>query len=231
MLSRLWIIVIFILIFAAMLFAYSKYFIEPTYTATTTMYVYVEDPQTGAITYYDPTAAQKLVDSALIILKSDTVLAKVAKQSELNYTPTQIKKMISVSRLQETEFFTVSVTTNNPQHAKIIADAIGSIAPDEILRFYKTGTVEVLDQSVLPVSPSGPNTSQNTLVGGLIGFAIAILLIFIIEMFSTTIKTEQDLIDTFNLPVLGSIPEFDASSNKTAKKRRGSNRYGYYYSK
>lgn len=227
LLRRLWLIILMMVLVGAMVFAYSRYFVDPVYTATTTMYVYVDETSTGA-TYYDPTKAAKLVNSCLVILTSDKVLNQVAQTTDLGYTTDEIYKMISVKPKEETEFFTVNVSNKIPQHAKKIADALGEIAPDEILRFYKTGTVEVLDQSSLPEEPSSPNIQQNTIIGALIGVALAMMLIFIIEMFSTSIKTEQDLIDNFNLPVLGSIPEFE--NTVKSKKSKHSRRYGYHYS-
>ena len=224
LLRRLWLIIIIVLFLGTMVFAYSKYFIQATYTATTTMYVKIED-STG--TYQEYTNASKLVDSCLVILQSNTVLNQVAEQTGLTYTTQEIYDMISVTPKVNTAFFTVNVTTTKPQDAKIIADALGQIARQEILRIYTTGDAQVLDQSVLPVKPSGPNIQQNIILGCLAGLVLSVLLIFVIEMFSTSIKSEQDLIDNFQLPVLGSIPEFDASPKAKKSKHR---RYGYNYS-
>jgi len=225
LLRRLWLMIIIVLLCGAMIFAYSTYFIQATYTATTTMYVKIED---SASTYQDYTNASKLVDSCLVILQSNTVLNQVAEQTGLNYTTREIYNMISVASVNDTAFFTVNVTTTKPQDAKIIADALGQVAPQEILRIYNTGSAVVLDKSVLPTKPSGPNIQQNTILGCFAGLVLSVLLIFVIEMFSTSIKSEQDLLDNFHLPVLGSIPEFDASPK--AKKSKHNRRYGYNYS-
>lgn len=55
---------------------------------------------------------------------------------------------------EKTEIFTASVTSDSPEDSKIIADAVGKIAPDAISRLKSKATLKIVDYAQLPTTPS-----------------------------------------------------------------------------
>jgi len=212
---RLWLIVLLTVVFGVGTFAISKYMITPQYSATASMYVYNEtNPGSTSITSTDLTTSQKLVQTYIVILSSDSVLDKVVSQLDYKYTTEQIRKMLTASSINDTEAFSISITNTDPEAAQRIVNTIAEIAPDEIIRVVKAGSVEIIDKATLPTRPSSPNVLRNTAVGALIGMALAVTIAILSDMFDTVIHTEDDLTENFTIPVLGIIPTMDGTEDE-----------------
>jgi capsular polysaccharide biosynthesis protein len=231
---RLWLIVAMALLGGVISFAYSQYVVPKKYTSSVTLYVYNQSNlQAQNLTANDFIFSAKLVETYLVILKSNQVLDAVSSRIKLlglDYTASQIRTMIKAAAVSETEVFEVSVSSENKEHAKIIADTIGIVAPPEIIRVVKAGSVEIVDKAVVPQTHSTPNVTQNTIIGIILGIALAAGLAFLLELMNTSIKSKEDLIETYKLPVLTVIPSLHndgASGNKYGYSRYGShNGYG-----
>lgn len=232
LLKRLWLIVTMALVGGLIAFSYSQYVLPKQYTAKVALYVYNEkDGQPNqALNTSDFALSAKLVNTYMVILKSDTVLDIVSSKISrlgLNYTAGELRGMISSNVLEETEVFEVAVSCGNPEHAKIIADAIEQVAPNEIIRVVRAGAVETVDKASLPTKPSSPNVSQNTIIGILIGLVLACGMAFIFELMNTSVKSKEELTEQYKLPVLSVIPNLQSEGSSHSRYGR---RYGYRYS-
>ncbi len=185
------------------------FLVDPVYSATATLYVSSNSGQAGPVlTESGLRLSQQLVDTYIVILKSDSVLNKVAEQTDLGYTANQLRSMISASSTNGTEAFSVTVTNEDPAAAQKIVNTTIDVAPDEIIRVVKAGSVEVIDRAKLPTAPSSPSIPRNTAIGILLGLVLSVAVIVITTLFDTTIHTENDL-EAFNIPILGVIPNLE----------------------
>lgn len=214
LLQRWWIILSALVFGALISFLITYVFIDPIYSAKTTLYVYNRDQRESTITTSDITVSKTLVDTYIIILKSDAVLSDVAQEVGLGYTAAQIRKMITADAVNNTEIFEIVVNNTDPYHAQRIANALVEVGPPEIIRVVQAGQVEVIDHAVLPAAPSSPNVTQNTVIGGLLGIFLAVMGALVYEMLDTRIRSEADLTEQFNVPIIGVIP-FIAENPKT----------------
>ena len=80
----------------------------------------------------------------------------------------------------------------------------------------------------VPSSPYSPDYAKNSLLGGLIGLALALVYFAILYLRDTHIKDENDLTDMFQLPILGSIPDMDVevSMNGYGHAQQGEKKEG-----
>ncbi|OJU08448.1 MAG: hypothetical protein BGN88_11345 [Clostridiales bacterium 43-6] len=222
---RLWLIVAMALIGGVISFAYSQYVIQKKYTSSVTLYVYNQSNlQATTLTANDFALSAKLVETYLVILKSNQVLDAVSariKTLGLNYSSSQIRSMIKAAAVLDTEVFEVSVSSTDKEHAKTIADAISVVAPPEIIRVVKAGSVEIVDKAVVPTSHSTPNVTQNTILGIILGIALSAGLVFLLELMNTSVKSKEDLVEMYKLPVLMVIPSLNFDEGKADK-------YSYY---
>ena len=235
LMRRLWLIVILICLGGGVAYTYSEYVLPKKYTSSVTLYVYNQSSNQQQLTSSDFALSAKLVDTYMVILKSDYVLEKVSekvREQNLNYSASSIRSMLSSEAVEETEVFKVSVSTYNKEDAKTIADAIAEIAPDEIIRVVKAGAVEIVDNAKLPTTYSSPNIAKNTIIGIILGLIFACVLALLLELMNTTIKNREDLIEVHKHPVLAVIPNLDGatgSSYSYKKRQRGRYYYNYYY--
>lgn len=220
LLTRWWVIVSTLFLGALSAFLITFFLIEPVYSAKATLYVYNTDKRDSTITTSDISVSKTLVDTYIIILKSDAVLRDVAEEVDLGYSAEQIRKMINANSVNNTEIFQVVVNNTNPEHAQIIANTLVEIGPPEIIRVVQAGSVEVIDYAVLPTEPSSPSLTRNTAVGALLGVVLSVMAVLVFEMLDTRIKTEDDLTEQFNVPVIGVIP-FIGETQKSERGRNG----------
>ncbi|MEG2000546.1 MAG: Wzz/FepE/Etk N-terminal domain-containing protein [Evtepia sp.] len=210
---KLWLVVLSTLVMGLGAFLISRFALTPMYTATASMYVYSEGSRSGGdITGSELDTSQKLVQTYIVILTSNSVLNQVSAQLDNAYTPAEIRKMLSASAINNTETFQISVTNANPAMAQEIANTLASVAPSEIIRVVKAGAVEVIDYATLPIVPTSPRIATNTAIGALLGLVISVLILIVMAMLDTAVRCEEDLTAHFDIPILGVIPSLTSKS-------------------
>jgi len=78
--------------------------------------------------------------------------------------------------------------------------------------------VQVIDVAVAPSKPISPNKSLYVMIAGILGLVIGVGLAFVLEYMNKTVKTIEDVKQYLDLPVLGSIPDFDSNTELLEKK-------------
>ena len=204
--KKLWIILAFV---AGSIAAYiiSAFLLAPRYTASLSMYVY-NDPEKKTETYDDLNMSVKLVDTYITILKSNTVLREVMSETHLHYTETEMSNMISATQVNNTEVFKINVTAPSPKDAYLIANTLSKVAPKEILRVVKAGSIETVDFPEKNPPKTFPVITKNVAIGGLLGFLLASSVVLILHLLDKTLKQKDELSNTFGYNVFGSIPSF-----------------------
>ncbi len=234
LLARISLIIAVTLIFGIVAFVYSETMMVPEYTSSVSMYVNNEKDTTMNKTLgSDITASQMLVDTYIVIIKSDTVLNEVCRvldEHGINgYTADTLRTAITASSVNETEIFNVTVRGTNPQHTYIIANVIADVSPSIIKDFVEASSVKVIDYA-LEGRRVYPNIQNNTILGLLLGLFVSCGFVVLREMFDMRIKTEEELEKWFNIPILGIIPDINNPQNKRSGYyyyRRGSRNYEY----
>lgn len=213
--SKVLVIVLCTVIGAIVAFTVSKFVVEPTYTSRISMYVNNNaNAESTVANINDINASQKLVSTYIEILKSDNVLSKVCEATQVAYTPAEVRKMMSASSINGTEIFEVKVTTKDAGEAALLANTIAELAPEEIIRVVKAGSVELIDQAIPATSPSSPNVILNTIIGLMLGGVLSVLGVLVTAMLDNRIKDEDDLKKHYDIPVLGAIPDLEVAKHR-----------------
>lgn len=212
------------LISAIIAFFYSETMIVPEYESSVSIYVNNKktDDRTQILTS-DIAASQMLVDTYVVIVKSDTVLNKVVErlyeEGLPGYYAGALREKITAGAVDNTEIFKISVKDNNPENSFIIANVIAEVAPEIIKEFVEASSVKIIDYAVKGKKVA-PNIQNNMILGIILGLFISCAFFVVREIFDMRIKNEDDLENWFKLPILGVVPDIN-SSNQT-------NRTGYY---
>lgn len=220
--KRVWLIALVALLCAAAALLGTIFLITPKYQSSVMFYVYNSTSSVGEgasnISSGDISASKSLVETYIVILESRTSLNEIIEYAELDYSMSEVKSMIDASSVNSTELFEVVVTGPDPEEAQIIANAIAHILPDRISEIVKGTSVQVVDYAVKPTQPSSPNRVKNTLIGFMIGAILTFGLIILRALFDNMIRTEEDIAQSSEHPVLATIPDMTAHSKG-----------GYYY--
>lgn len=222
------IIILAATIFGAASFTGTFFFISPKYKATTSMYVNNSSFSFGAtsfsITSSELSASNTLVSTYIYILESRTTLEEVISEAGLSYTYEDLEKMIDARAVSDTAAFDVTVESENPVEAELVANTIAKILPDRIAEIVDGSSVRIVDYAIIPAHRSSPSYIKNTLIGALIGGILCsavVLAVFVTsEKRNVDIRSVDDLKDMYpDIPVLALIPDMRISGKK-----------GYYYS-
>ena len=224
LLRRVWLIILAALLVGAAAFGYTYFMVDPLYQSSTLMYVNNSDISVGATSFSisnaDLTAAQKLVDTYVVILKSRTSLNEVIRKSGVSYTYEELRKMISASAVNSTEVFEIVVTSKSPTEAEQIANTIADVLPEKISDIVAGSDVRIVDYAVVPSHRTSPSYTRNTVIGAFLGAILCAAIIVLAYMFDENIRSEDYLTHTYpDIPLLSVIPDMTIS-----KQRSG---YGY----
>lgn len=226
LLKRAWLIGIVAVVCAVATLVGTILFVAPKYQSSAMFYVnnssLLGDVTIGGISSADISASKSLVKTYIVILKTRETLNDVIDYAGVDRTYSQMKSMISAESVDSTEVFRVVVTSEDPEEAEKIADAIAYILPKRIANIIQGSSAKVVDSAVLPTGASSPNYTKNTMMGFLIGLAVMAAIIIVLELLDSTIRVEEDITQTCEHPILAAVPDMSASG-------KGSVRYGYAY--
>lgn len=189
--------------------------IEPKYTARTSLYVYNPEISTTTTTAY--TTGSYIAELYMGIIESESVADAVIKELNLDISTSALKKMITTSSIKSDQIIEMKVTNADPIIAQKIAMALTNIVPEKLISTTKAGSVEIIDYAKIPQNPSSPSIPKNTIIGAALGFLLSTAAFIVISLLDNKLRTEEDLTDNFQLPILGSIPTITTSSKTEAK--------------
>ena len=222
--KKIWIIIILTVAGALAAFAYTIFLVTPLYKSSALLYVNNSDFSLGSVSIStaDLSAAKSLVATYSVILKSRTVINEVIEISGVNYSYDDMAKMVEAKAVDNTEVFSITVTSADPKEAEMLANLYAEILPLKISEIVNGSEPKVVDYAVIAAKRSSPSYTKNTAIGALLGFVIAAGIIVILYLRDDIIHSEEYLSKTYpNIPLLTVVPDLINSKN---------NGYGYYHS-
>ena len=195
--------------FAAFSFLGTYFFIQPTYTSTTRIYVVNQATDNNNLSAQDLQAGTFLVKDYKEIITSNDVLSEVIKDEKLNMTEAELAKMISVNIPTDTRLISISVKAKTGQDAQVLANKVREVASKKIKNVTKVDDVTTLGEAKLPSSPSSPNIKRNVLLGAILGGFVAIVAVLVREVLDDRIRRPEDVEDVLGMTLLGIIPDTD----------------------
>ncbi|WP_368914440.1 YveK family protein [Exiguobacterium acetylicum] len=218
-----WRILALTIIAALISFAVSSFLIKPTYQAGTQILVTPKKQENEVIDAQSVQSSVTLVNTYRVIIKSPAILEQV--QKEVPNAPTNVaalNNMVTVESEQNSQVINVSVQSTDAALASNMANSIAEVFSSDVQKLMSVDNVTVLSKSGIPTSPVSPNIILNTAIAAVVGFLLGVGLAFLREVLDRRIRTEDQVQQILDLPVLGSIPDIDSkvfkSSSKAAKR-------------
>lgn len=220
--KKIWIVVTLTVVGAILAFTYTLFLVTPLYKSSALLYVNNSDFSLGnvSISTAELSAAKSLVATYSVILKSRTVINEVIEISGVNYTYEQMMDMVEAKAVDNTEVFSITVTSSNPAEAEMLANLYAEVLPNKISEIVNGSEPKIVDYAVIAAKRSSPSYTKNTVIGALAGFIMAAAIVVISYLRDDIIHSEDYLTKTYpNIPLLTVVP--DLINTK-------SNGYGYY---
>lgn len=132
------------------------------------------------------------------------ILHENTKIDYSGYTSATLEGMVSVSQVEDTYFLNISATATNRWVACDVANAVAQASVN--LPVENPGKISVLMNAEVPTVEDGSNMWMKVALATLVGFAAAVAIVFIRYITDDRIKTQEDILRSYNIPVLGVIP-------------------------
>ncbi len=205
-LKHIKLIIVLCILFGVGGFFGTKLLIAPTYTASTSIYLTPQISESGSLDYNSQMANSKLVTNAVNLLTQDNIMSEVAKDVGFE-SAESVKKIVSVTNESNTEIITISATTTDPKLSKDIANDTVSTFVRTMQKNLNVSNIEIVDKAKLSYIPSGPNVKKNTVMAGVIGFAIGVSYAVLKFLLDKRLRTKEEAEKYLGIPVFCEIPE------------------------
>ena len=220
MLKFWWLLIILVIGFAAgyLGLQYKRY--VPMYQSKASFTVSMEgnaDSGYDYLFYYDRSTAAQMASTFPYILESELLTDLVKQDLDVDY----INGSISASAIENSNLFTLAVTSRSPEDAKKILDSVIKNYP--IVSQYVIGHTQLnmIEAGQVPTEPYNHIARRNAAMkGGMLGGIIWLGLILLYAYFRETIKSEEQIRTKLNAVCLGTIPmiRFKERKSKTVQE-------------
>lgn len=194
----------------------TKFFVTPTYEATSKLYV--QERKDKVVDLSAINLSTQLAADYVQVFNNWHVHESVIRSLDLPYTYKQIQRMLTITIPEDTRIIEITVTSKDPQEAYDIAMAYARVAPAFIEAKMETSRPNVFEEARIPTKPSAPNTKLNIAIGTFLGAAAAVAVIFIQFVSDDRVRNAEILQKRLGLATLGMMPVQDGAAPVKAIK-------------
>ena len=201
-------------------FTFTKVFSKTKYTTKTQILVKANPQQSSVQVSTSEFNAQKaLIKQYSIIIETPDVLKMVSDQLDEAHkvSVSKLKSGLSEYDVDDSGILGISYTDTDRERAEAVIEALIKVAPNQLEEIAEVGKATPLGTPETAVS--APKTVRNALLAAIVGFIGASLVFVLISMLDTRIRTVEDLSETFDITILGSIPTIDANLNNISENK------------
>jgi polysaccharide biosynthesis transport protein len=132
-----------------------------------------------------------------------------AREKTLESTLSEFEKEALDTSSKELKY---TILQRNVDTSRNLYDLMVSrIKESNILQTANTSNIRLVETAQVPIGPVSPNKRRNLLLSLVLGIFFGCGLAFFFEYMDQTVRTEEDIQQHFNLPVLSVIPKADKS--------------------
>ena len=246
LIKYMYFIIISALIFAIAAFCYCRFVAVPRYSARGSVlltngaiiasdYTTPTDSKYGTVTGSDINASILLKATVIDILKTTDIYKAMSEKMDGKYSYGQLQSLCSISsRSEDSLFIDIGFTAGTSEEAINLVNTFLTLVPDYIADFIPNSNSAVTT-TANSAAMIYPRTFNTTFIAMFFGAVLAFLIVYIFSIFNSTINYEDDITDHYEIPLIGSVPDFSTASNKgyyrNYKNSYYSYSYGYYSSK
>ncbi|MDK0916462.1 Wzz/FepE/Etk N-terminal domain-containing protein [Clostridium perfringens] len=214
-LKKRWKLIVLITIAATLVSAILSFFvIKPKYEATTKLFIGKQETSQNTANYdnNDIMMYQKLMKTYAQLVKTSDLVTKAVKSADLDYNQKDIKGILNnlnANPSADTQILDLSYKGGNPKDVLKLTEAITNEFIAESKELIPNGNVQVIQKPQLPEHPVSPNKTLNILIAFILGLMVGVGVVLLLEYLDNTFKSREDLEKTLNLPIIGTIPDYN----------------------
>lgn len=200
-------LIILPIVFLALSMVITFVFMTPKYSSSTQVLVNQKETDNQIMAQQVQSNLQ-LVNTYSEIIKSPRILDKVSKNLKGKYSSNEISGMLTVSNQSESQILNIVVENESREAASKVANEIANVFSKDVSKIMNVDNVSILSKADTKGNQISPQPLVNSVVGIFLGLIVALIIIFLKEILDKRIKTEEDVAEILDLPVLGTIQDF-----------------------
>ena len=215
-------IVCLALVFAIAAGVYTVYFVTPLYRATSI--IYVLSPE-SIVNLSSLQLGNALTSDYIKVFDMWEVHEEVISNLNLDYSYSQMKKMLSVTNTSGTRMLDISVTSPSRTEAATIANEYAKVASEYIHETMAIDKPSIMSVALEPTNPISPNKVRNVAIGFILGALLAAGIVILRYLMDDKLKTVEDIRQYTGLTTLAVVPiddddDLDIKSKNSKKNQR-----------
>lgn len=235
-LLRKWkVIVLFAVIGALAGYFYTANFTQLKYTSTVEFLAYATDYQNEFNESTSKTSdqirisntskmnyAMNMLNTYIEIMNTNEFTSQVAQdlndRKNSSYTGGDVKDAIKVEGIEDTAMFKITVTTTSADLSYEIAHQLETTVP-QMMSETNSGLVNasVEDKPIKASAAGSLGYAKKCTIAAVIGIVIAAAYIVLRNLLDVRVHSSEELIEKYNVPVLGNIPSFEVKSGSQTR--------------
>ena len=211
--SKRILIIICVLVAMALAFVKVVYLTDYTYSSSGMLYVSNHNDVTQTnddedIVYGSDIDTSRMMSTTYLeVLTTRAFYTEVSDAIDGLYSWSEIKGMVSISIVNETELLQITVRTGVPEDTYLIANTVINEAIGMIGEIFEGGEVKIVERPVFPEEPDGKGLMRMLAIAFAVGLVIGCLIAFMLDLLDTKIHRSEDVAKRYNVSILGEISQ------------------------
>ena len=200
------------LIGAVIMAVYSFMIASPVYEATSKLYVLTSSD--SAINLSDLQIGSYLTNDYTEVFETWEVHEIVRQNLGLTYTRDELSGMLSIRNPSDTRVLYITISSDDPSEAAMIANEYASVARQYISSTMLTDAPSEFSEALVPEYPVGPRKKLNVAIGFILGAMLVAAVVVVQFLLDDKIRTADDIRRYTCLPTLAIVPDDDEANLK-----------------
>ena len=205
--KRIYLFIIIVIIILAIALLYRILWQEPIYETRVSLIIgsTLSDDQ-SQFQIQDINTVKDSMRTYIMILKTNAVAVGAIDKLGLNVSANELKNHIEALPQPQTSFMEIKVKWHNSDQAFQILEAVIEIFIIEATRIYPEYKIKILE-TVEPYPIEIISIKLYYFVSLFVGSVMALSVVLMMEFFDNKIKSEKDVDEYLNIPLIGKIPK------------------------
>ncbi len=222
LLRKWWLIFIGGLVGAIAMMLVTSHLITPMYESQAMLYIL--NKTTSVTSFADIQIGSAVSQDFAIIATSKPVIDGAIKELEAEYGKTftrdDIAHMIKVSNIEDTRILCITVTSENPEDACAIANAVAETTAAQMAQIMKSDPPTIVEEAEVEAEPVSPSMLKNIMLG-FVGAVFLICAVLVVRyLLDDSIKNEEQISKYLGVSTLATIPYISDKDRKKAELKQ-----------